>query len=330
MEQIAALKKAINKMNRILITGGNGFLGQNLALKLKNKYDVFLGSRNNKNNFKAQNNTKCNVLPLDVSNINSVRDVISEIKPNIVIHAAATKFVDLSEKYPMETVDINVVGSQNVCRVSIENNVDHVIGISTDKAAPPIRNIYGMSKGLMEKLFCLMNDKSQTKFSCVRYGNVAWSTGSVLTIWKRMFDETKVIGTTGPEMRRFIFTIDDAVSLVECAINNKETTSGKILSKKMKSAQMKDVLDAWVNHFGGKWEKIDGRPGERQDEFLIGEAELPFCEEILLNGESYFLLNQNTKVSNPVKNIFSSANSERLSEKELLNILTNKPKDIYD
>jgi UDP-glucose 4-epimerase len=129
-------------MKKILITGGSGFLGRNLAQSLKSNYKVYLGSRNNKNNFYASKITDCESLPLDVSNINSVRDVINTVKPDIIIHAAATKFVDLSEKYPMETIDVNVVGSQNIARVSIECGVEYVIGISTDKAAPPIRNIY--------------------------------------------------------------------------------------------------------------------------------------------------------------------------------------------
>ena len=315
-------------MKKLLITGGNGFLGKNLALKLKGEYEVYLASRNNKQNAAAKNITGCNVLPMDVSNINSVRDVISEIKPAIVIHAAATKFVDLSETYPMETIDINVVGSQNICRVSIENNVEYVVGISTDKASPPIRNIYGMTKGIMEKMFCLMNEKSNTKFTCVRYGNVAWSTGSVLPIWKKMFETTGIIGTTGPEMRRFFFTVDDAIQLVKAAIDNKDVVNGKILSKKMKSAQIKTLLDTWVNNFGGRWEKIEGRPGERLDEFLIGEAELPFCEEILLNNENYFLIHQNKKVTTPLSETYDSFKADKLSTDEILQLLMNVPENL--
>lgn len=313
-------------MNKILITGGNGFLGQNLALKLKDRYKVSLCSRNNKNNEIAKQNTGCDVFPMDVANINSVRDVISEVKPNIIIHAAATKFVDLSEKFPMETVDVNVVGSQNICRVAIENNVDYVIGISTDKACPPIRNIYGMSKGMMEKMFCLMNEKSNTKFSCVRYGNVAWSTGSVLPVWEKMFLKHGKIGTTGPEMRRFFFTVDDAVDLVKKAIENKNSIAGKILSVKMKSAQIQDVLNAWIKKYGGAWEKINPRPGERIDEVLISESELPFCEEFIIDGKIHFLLSQNGKSKNQLQAPINSFNCERLSEDEILNILNSKPK----
>lgn len=306
---------------KILITGGSGFLGRNLAIQLKDNYEVILGSRNNKNNFLASKITGCKSIPLDVSNYNSVNDAIKEFKPNIIIHAAATKFVDLSEKFPMETIDINVLGSQNITRCAIENKVEMVVGISTDKACPPIRNIYGLSKATMERMFVLMNGKSDTKFTVVRYGNVAWSTGSVLPIWQDMFKETGVIGTTGPNMRRFFFTVDDAVNLVKTAIENIDDVKGKILSREMKSAMIKDILDVWINNFGGEWKVIDGRPGERNDEFLIGETELEYCTTITYGNVKHFIIDPNQKSLTPLNEILSSANSEKLNEIEILNII---------
>lgn len=106
-------------MKRVLITGGTGFLGKRLAVELAKDYEIQLTGRNNKQNLFAKKFTNCAVAPMDVSNIESVRDIFSEFKPDIVIHAAATKFVDLAEKYPMECVDVNVLGSQNVARVAI-------------------------------------------------------------------------------------------------------------------------------------------------------------------------------------------------------------------
>lgn len=309
----------------ILITGGSGFLGRNLALKLKNHYIVFLGSRNNKQNFQASKITGCEAVPLDVSNIESVRDAIKYTKPDIIIHAAATKFVDLSEKQPLETIDVNVLGSQNVARVAIEAGVEFVLGISTDKSCPPIRNIYGLSKATMERLFCLLNGRGNTKFACLRYGNVAWSTGSVLPIWKKMHEETGKLGTTGPEMRRFFFTIDQAVQLVETAITNKDSIQGQILSRVMKSAQIEDILNIWVKTFGGNWERIEGRPGERDDEYLVGETELAYCKELEFNGIKHFLINPNTKVDKPYPAIFTSKEAERLSEDEIVEILKAQP-----
>lgn len=312
-------------MKTILITGGTGFLGRNLALKLKNEYKVILTGRNNKQNLFAAKYTGCQVAPLDISSIESVRDVFVEFKPDIVIHAAATKFVDLAEKYPMECVDVNVVGSQNVARVAVEREIPVVIGISTDKAAPPVRNIYGMSKSVMERIFCAMDDKTNTKFTAVRYGNVAWSTGSVLTIWKKMHEETGVIGTTGPEMRRFFFSVDEAAQLVITAMDNIDLVRGKVLSRYMKAAQIQDILQTWIEERGGKWEKIEGRPGERDDEFLIGDLELAYTSELEFNGVKHFLISFNDKVEKPIQFGLSSANTDRLTREEILAIIDNPP-----
>lgn len=308
-----------------MITGGTGFLGKRLANSLKGEFDVILTGRNHKSNLYAKEFTGCNVIPMDISNIESVRDVIVNICPHVVIHAAATKFVDLAETQPMECVDINVVGSQNIVRVCIDKSVETVIGISTDKASPPVRNTYGMSKAIMERIFCSMNRKTSTKFVAVRYGNVAWSTGSVLPIWKKMHEQTGVIGTTGPEMRRFFFTVDEAVKLVCTAMDNIDTLQGKVLSRKMKAAQIADILKVWVEYKGGRWKKIEGRPGERMDEFLIGDIEIPYTKEISFNGITHFLISFNEKVDKPVDFALSSANTEKLSEEEILNIISNPP-----
>jgi len=313
-------------MNKtIMITGGTGFLGKRLGLVLKNKYRVILTGRNNKMNMYASKFTGCEVIPMDVANIESVRDVIVSTKPDIIIHAAATKFVDLAEKQPMECIDINVVGSQNVARVAIDNYVEVVIGISTDKASPPVRNTYGLSKAIMERLFCAMNGKTSSKFLAVRYGNVAWSTGSVLPIWKKMHEETGIIGTTGPEMRRFFFTVDEAVELVLTAIYNVDLLQGKVLSRKMNAAQISDILKVWTESKGGKWEKIAGRPGERTDEFLIGELEIPYTMETIFNGITHYIISFNEKVEDPVSFALSSANTDRLTKSEILNIISNPP-----
>ena len=81
---------------------------------------------------------------------------------------------------------MNILGSTNIARASIEKGVHTVIGISTDKAAPPVPNIYGSSKAIMERMFCSLDYSNDTNFSCVRFGNIAWSTGSVFPIWKKM------------------------------------------------------------------------------------------------------------------------------------------------
>ncbi|HAZ07733.1 MAG TPA: capsule biosynthesis protein CapD [Elusimicrobia bacterium] len=309
----------------VLVTGGTGFLGKRLGLALKKDFNVVLSGRNNKQNMIAAEFSGCRALPLDVANIESVRDVFAEARPHIVVHAAATKFVDLAEKHPMECIDVNVVGSQNVARVAVEKGAEVVVGVSTDKAAPPIRNIYGLSKAVMEKMFCSMNGKTPTRFCCVRYGNVAWSTGSVLPIWKKMHERTGVIKTTGPEMRRFFFTVDEAVKLVRTAIDNIDAISGNILTRTMKSAQIEALLKVWIKHKGGSWEKIAGRPGDRLDEFIFGEAELPFTSECKYGDVPHYAISPNTRIERPLKECVSSANVERLSEQEILAIINDPP-----
>ena len=308
-------------MKKILITGGTGYLGRNLALFYKNKYKVFIGARNNKQNFLVKNLTNCEVVPLDVSNIESVNDCLNYSKPDIVIHAAATKFVDLSEKFPFECIDINIVGSANIARACINKKIPTVIGVSTDKASPPIKNIYGLSKSCMERLFSSIEPYGKTKFICVRYGNVTWSTGSVLPIWKQMFNKNKTILTTGPNMRRFFFSVDEAVSLIDQALKLKNKLAGKILSAEMKSSKMIDILKVWIKKFGGNYKIIQTRKGDRLDEYLIGEDELKYAEVLKIKGKKYFVINFNKLSKKPLKKIVSSKDAKKLSQSEIEKII---------
>ena len=309
----------------MLITGGTGFLGRRLGERLKRQYNVYLGARNNKQNYMAENYSGCRAIPLDVVSIDSFRDAVIETKPDIVIHAAATKFVDLSERQPLECIDVNVLGSENVARVCMERGVKTVIGISTDKAAPPVRNTYALTKALMERMFCSLNQKTSTKFTCVRFGNLAWSTGSVLPIWKKMHESTGIIGTTGPDMRRFFITVDAACVLIKNTLDNINLFEGRVVTCRMKSVQIRDILDLWIREKGGGWEKIAGRPGERDDEYLVGESERPYASEHLIGGEIYYSIDFNQLASAPISEELSSASMTRLSEEEILEIIQNSP-----
>ncbi len=282
-------------------------------------------ARNNSQNILTQEVTGCHVAPMDVANIESVKDSLNEFKPEIIIHAAATKYVVLSENYPMECLDVNVLGSQNVARAAIDIGVDTVIGISTDKTAPPVGNIYGLSKALMERCYCELNSKSKTSFACVRFGNIAWSTGSVFPIWKGMMEREGLIQSTGPEMRRFFFSVDEATALIIRAINNTDIIGGKVLSQKMKSAQIEDILNVWSLHYGISWEKIQRRPGDQVDEFLIGSSELEHTLEIDIEGITHFVISFNEKIINHLNEVISSKNAERLTEKEILDLITRVP-----
>lgn len=309
----------------LLVTGGTGFLGKRLALALQDQYEVVLTGRNNKQNQAAAKFTGCTVIPMDVARVDSVRDTFREVCPAVVIHAAATKFVDLAEKQPMECVDVNVLGSQNIARMALEHEVETVIGVSTDKATPPVRNTYGLSKAIMERVFCSMNGKTATKFACACYGNVAWSTGSVLPVWKAMHSEKGVIGTTGPEMTRFFFTVDEAVALVTTLLARIDEFAGLILSREMKAALIQDLLETWVDYKDGSWERIDGRPGERLDELLVGEKELDYAKEHLINGVKHYSISFTEKSDTPLTEIVSSATAARLTTDEMPSLIDAVP-----
>ena len=305
----------------LLITGGSGFLGTQLGRRLSEDYNVVLGSRHNKQDTLAGTPLGCTWVPLDVISIGSIRSAFDEFKPAIVIHAAGTKYVDLAERQPLECIDVNVVGSVNVAKVAVETGVDIVIGLSTVIAAPPIRNTYGLSKALMERTFCALDDQTNTRFVCLRYGNVAWSTGSVLALWKQMFDDSRVIQATGPQMRRFFLTIDEAIELVLTAITQISRVHGKVLAREMKVVQISDLLDIWTTTLGGEWVKIAGRRGEGNDEYLVGEIELPNAERLVLNAMSHYLIAFNQLSPAPLTEVVSTANAQRFSREEMLKIV---------
>ncbi len=313
-------------MERVLITGGSGFLGRAVGSVLVLNYDVVLGARNNAANDEAARAVGCEVLPLDVASIESVRDAFVRVRPDIVVHAAATKYVQLSEKQPLEAIDVNVVGSQNIARVAGERGTRVVIGVSTDKAAPPVKTTYGLSKALMERMFCSLDQVGDTSFACARFGNMAWSTGSVLPEWRRMLDTTGVIGTTGPEMRRYFLRVDEAAQIVVAAIEHIDDVHGHVVSRRMKAAVVGDLLDAFIDRLGGRREPLPTRPGDSVDEVLIGESEVAFTREADLAGEPYLLLRFAAPTEKPIEGPLSSATAERLDADELRRLIDAEPR----
>lgn len=308
-------------MEKILITGGTGFLGRELAVKLKNDFEVVICGRNNTQNSFAQMTTGCKAIPVDVSSRESVRDAFHAVRPDYVIHAAATKFVDISEKEPFEAIDINVVGSENVARTAIDFNCKAVIGISTDKAAPPVSNTYALTKALMERLFSALNSKTETRFTCVRFGNIAWSSGSVFPIWKKMAQLNGKIETTGPHMRRYLISVSDAADLVIRSMKNIQRLQGGVLIQDMKALQMQDILELFAQEVNVPWAKTEPRPGEREDEYLLGDPELRYSERIDLDGIRHYLFTPNKLSASPVTEILSTQTSERFSKEEMLAII---------
>jgi FlaA1/EpsC-like NDP-sugar epimerase len=126
-------------------------------------------------------------------------------------------------------------------------------------------------------------------------------------------------------MRRFFFTVDEAVALVGTALSYADELRGSVLSREMKAAQIQEILDVWIERFGGSWERIKGRPGERDDEFLIGDLELQHTSERTLNSVRHFVISFNERVPDPISVGLSSANAERLTAAEILRLIEDPP-----
>ncbi len=122
-------------------------------------------------------------------------------------------------------------------------------------------------------------------------------------------------------MRRFFFSVNEAVSLIDQALKLKNKLNGKILSAEMKSAKMIDFLKVWTKKFGGKYKIIQSRKGDRQDEYLIGEDELKYAKEMKIKNRKYFVIDFNNLLKKPLKEIVSSENAKRLAQSEIEKII---------
>lgn len=188
-----------------------------------------------------------------------------------VIHAAALKQVPAAERNPEEYIKTNVIGAMNIIDAAIENKVDKVIALSTDKACNPI-NLYGATKLCSDKLFVAANGsegiRSQTKFSVVRYGNVLGSRGSVIPFFQERA-KTGVLPITDSGMTRFWITLDQAVHFVISSLSRAK--GGEIFVPRIPSMKILDLADAISSE--SKKEVVGIRPGEKIHETLISEDE---------------------------------------------------------
>lgn len=275
---------------KVLVTGGTGSLGHAIV-----KY-LFLNHRPSRviiysrDEFKQSEMAKkfaCDKYDGlrfflgDVRDYDRLCQAFSGI--DYVIHAAALKQVPTLEYNPEEAVKTNVNGSMNVIKACIECGVDKAILISTDKAVSPI-NLYGATKLCAEKLFMAANAYNKTQFSCVRYGNVIGSRGSVIPLFQKLKD--KPFPITSKEMTRFWITIEDAVRLIVTAIKYHE--SG-IFVPVIPSMSMVDVARAVDEN---REIKIIGvRAGEKIHESLVSQdnANVFLVDTAICKAESDFV-----------------------------------------
>ena len=209
----------------------------------------------------------------DVRNIDSVRDVMHGA--NYVFHAAALKEVPSCEFFPMEAVRTNILGTDNVITAAVENGVERVVFLSTDKAAYPI-NTMGMTKAVGEKVVQARAqkafDRAGTVLSCTRYGNVMCSRGSVIPLFIDQIKAGHPITITDPNMTRFLMNLDEAVELVAFAFEHAEP--GDLFIQKADASTIGDLAKGVMKVFGETEVKIIGtRHGEKLYETLMTREE---------------------------------------------------------
>lgn len=196
---------------------------------------------------------------------------------DLVIHCAALKQVQSCEYNPLETIKTNIIGSMNIIDTALDNNIDKVLGISTDKAVSPL-NLYGATKMCMERLFSTANayrgTKKQTKFCCTRYGNVVASRGTIVPIWREMIRNKQTVPITNPKATRFWIGMKEANKFImDCIEYMDYIDGGEIFVPKMNSVNIMDVFQALTDGLH-PFTVIGDRIGDKLHETLISREEI--------------------------------------------------------
>ena len=260
----------------ILVTGGTGSFGKKFLEMVFQRYNP------NKVIIYSRDEYKQSVMKTEFADkvdMSKVRFFIGDVRDkerlyrafenvDYVIHAAAMKQVPTCEYNPMEAVKTNIHGAQNVIDAALDRNVKRVVALSTDKAVNPI-NLYGGTKLVSDKLFIAANAYAgykDTRFSVVRYGNVAGSRGSVIPIWKNIIEKGgDTLGVTDMRMTRFWITLEQGVELVFKALE--ESKGGETYISKIPSFHIGDLAEAMLP--GCKINEFGIREGEKLHEVMV-------------------------------------------------------------
>ena len=324
---------------KVLITGGTGSFGSNMARHLLSKGvgEVRIFSRDEAKQDAMRHLIRDSRLRFflgDTRDAESVNRAVRGI--NYVFHAAALKQVPSAEFFPLEAVKTNINGSANVLRAAIDNEVESVVCLSTDKAVYPI-NAMGMSKALMEKTaqaFARDFQDANTKIAITRYGNVMASRGSVIPLFIGQIRSGKKLTITDPNMTRFLMSLAESVELVEFAFRN--AGSGDLLVKKAPSSTIQTLAQALVKIFGGdesQVETIGFRHGEKLFESLLSTEERAVAEDL---GEffrvpldardlNYSLFFEQGEARDTGLEAYTSHNTQRLNMDEVIELLLTLP-----
>lgn len=273
--------------SRILITGGTGSFGKTILGELleAGASEVRVLSRDEEKQDMLRNDLNDPRVRFYIGDIRDRTSVDRAMhNATAVFHAAALKQVPSCEFFPLEAVRTNILGSENVIRSAIDAGVGSLVCLSTDKAVHPI-NAMGVSKAMMEKLAQAaareLGPDAATKISCVRYGNVMCSRGSVIPLFMRQITSGRAITVTEPEMTRFLMPLRDSVALVRFAFDH--ACQGDLFIKKAASSTIGSLIQALKDLFGLPDHPVDvigWRHAEKLYETLASAQELTTAEEM--------------------------------------------------
>lgn len=270
------------KDKSVLVTGGSGFLGEALVeklLSLQTRRIRVISRNEGKLISLKQKFPSIEIFPGDITSQFDMHQ--AAIGMDCCFHLAAFKHVGMAEKFSLECTRSNVIGTINVLEESIRNNFEFVIGISTDKAAQ-VSGVYGATKLLNEKLFSqyeAINDRTQ--YRVVRYGNVLYSTGSVLCKWKELLQKGEEVIVTDPQATRFFWSREQAVDLIFQCLNDAKDSTPWV--PEMKSMKVGDLLSAMAEKYlphGATLlvKEIGLQPGENLHEKIVENG--PYSNEV--------------------------------------------------
>ncbi|XQY91547.1 UDP-N-acetylglucosamine 4,6-dehydratase family protein [Metabacillus sp. HB246100] len=325
------------KNKKILVTGGTGSIGSEIVRQLLN-YEpevIRVFSRDeSKQFFLQQENSEHKNVRYLVGDIRDKERLVYASKDiDYIFHAAALKHVPSCEYNPFEAVKTNVIGVQNLIEAAITNNVKKVVAISTDKVVNPM-NTMGATKLLSERLVLAAEHykgNAPTIFSCVRFGNVMGSRGSVIPLFKYQIENNKPLTITDNQMTRFMMSIPQAASLVLNA--SKYSQGGEVFVLKMPVLKIKELAETLSEDYLKKYpngKKVDIneigiRPGEKLYEELMTIEE---SERAYENEKMFVILShlQEELVSpigfkKAVRKAYSSHDADMLSKEEILSLL---------
>ncbi len=265
----------------VLITGGTGSFGKKFVQMMLEQYKpkkLIIFSRDELKQHEMRvgglNDPSLRYFIGDVRDAERMRRAFQGV--DVVVHAAALKQVPACEYNPIEAVMTNVMGARNVIDAALDNGVTKVMALSTDKAVNPV-NLYGATKLVAEKLFVQANayrGAGPTRFSCVRYGNVVGSRGSVIPLFKEQ-RKTGRVSVTDPRMTRFWITLEQGVQFVIRCIE--QMRGGEVFVPKLPSMQLTDLLQVVAPD--AEMDVIGIRPGEKLHEALVSEDEARHARE---------------------------------------------------